>query len=257
MNTPRRLALLVAYDGREFHGFQRQPGFLTVQEELERAWSATSGETAVLHGSGRTDAGVHAWGQVVHFNTWSSLPAAKVKAALNSYLPDELVVRASAEVAPEFHARSSAVAKRYGYLLATGRSRPVLRRGLVAWEKREDLDLAAMRAAVPFLLGTHDFSAFAAAGRTTKTSVRTLSSIHVHPIRGGFGFLFQGDGFLYKMVRNLVGSLLEVGRRRRAPQWVGAVLASGDRRKAGPTAAAEGLYLWRVVYPQDPFRNLA
>lgn len=255
MSSMRRLAALVAYHGGALHGFQRQPGFPTAQEELERAWTAVTGERVVIHGSGRTDAGVHAWGQVVHWNTQARLPLPKVRPALNAYLPEEMAVRAANEVGPEFHARQSAIGKRYLYLMATGPVRPVLRREAVGWERGYP-DLAAMRAAARLLCGRHDFAAFAAAGRTTKTTVRTLRSVHLFPIQGGLGLLFEGDGFLYKMVRNLVGTLLEVGRRRRGPEWVATVLESGDRRRAGPCAAPQGLYLWRVRYARDPFPDL-
>ncbi|RMH02047.1 MAG: tRNA pseudouridine(38-40) synthase TruA [Planctomycetota bacterium] len=258
MSRPRRIALLLAYHGGAFHGFQRQPGFPTVQEELERAWAAVTGENVVVHGSGRTDAGVHAWGQVAHLNTWSRLPLEKVRPALNAYLPEEAAVRAAAEVDPSFHARASACGKRYLYRLAVGPVRPVLTAGLVGWERRRrPLDLAAMRAAAGHLRGRHDFAAFAAAGGAARTTVRELRRIHIRPVRGGLQFLFEGDGFLYRMVRNLVGTLLEVGRGVRAPEWAGAVLASRDRRRAGATAPAAGLCLWRVLYPVSPFAGLS
>lgn len=255
MSAPRRLALLLAYDGSGFHGFQRQPGFPTVQEELERAWTAVTGERAVVHGSGRTDTGVHAWGQVAHLDTWSGLAVERFRPALNAYLPDEMVVRAVAQVPAEFHARESAVAKRYGYLLAVGESRPVLRAGKSGWDRAASLDLAAMRAGARLLLGTHDFSAFAAAGRTTRTSTRTLRAVHLRRLRGGLLLAFEADGFLYRQVRNMVGALQEVGRGRRGPEWIGALLRSRDRRQGAATAPPQGLYLWRVRYPADPFRD--
>ncbi|TAH34971.1 MAG: tRNA pseudouridine(38-40) synthase TruA [Planctomycetota bacterium] len=253
MSAPRRLALLLAYDGRGFHGFQRQAGFPSVQEELERAWSAVTGERAVVHGSGRTDTGVHAWGQVAHLDTVAKLPVERVAPALNAYLPNEVVVRAAAAAAPQFHARASAIGKRYVYLLAVGSQRPLLRAGWVGWERAASLDLAAMRAGARHLLGRQDFSAFAAAGRTSRTSVRTLRCAHLRRVRGGLMLAFEADGFLYKQVRNMVGALQEVGRGRRAPEWIAALLASGDRRKAAATAPAVGLYLWRVRYAADPF----
>jgi len=254
MNSPRRIALLLAYHGGAFHGFQRQPGFPTVQEELEEAWLALSGETVVIHGSGRTDSGVHAWGQVVHLNTWSTLPVAKLRPALNAYLPPEIVVREAVEVPPEFHARVSACGKRYLYRIVVSPVRPVLSAGLAAWE-RTPLDLEAMRGGARFLLGRHDFAAYAAAGGQARGTVRRLRSLKLRPVRGGLVLLVEGDGFLYRMVRNLAGSLLEVGRRRRAPEWMAAVLESRDRRRAGPTAPPEGLYLWRVLYPHSPFSS--
>ncbi len=253
MIQPRRLALEVAYAGHAFFGFQRQPGFPTVQGELEQAWLAVSAEHATMIGSGRTDTGVHARAQVVHFDTWSRLPPIRVCKAINSYLPDEIAVRQVAEVDSSFHANGSACGKRYVYLLAVSETRPVLTAGQVAWERRPSLDLKAMRAAVPQLIGRHDFGAFAAAGRATADDIRTVRAIHIHSMRGGLHFSFQGDGFLYKMVRNLVGGLVEVGRGRQRPQWMGEVLASRDRSQGAPTAHPEGLYLWRVLYPTPIF----
>lgn len=252
VDAPRRIALRIKYAGGAFHGFQRQPGFRTVQEDLELAWAAVSGEQVVMHGSGRTDSGVHAWGQVVHFSTWSKMPADKIRRAINAYLEYDVAVRDAAAVDVDFHSRISAIGKHYVYLCAVGDSRPVLQRGNVAWVRR-DLDLEAMREASQHFLGTHDFAAFAAAGRTTKTSIRRIDAVHIKTMRGGLAFHFRGGGFLYRQVRNMVGSLWDVGMRKHAPEWIGHVRDSGDRKRAGVTAPPEGLYLWRVLYPQDPF----
>jgi len=254
--APRRIALTVKYDGTDFRGFQRQPGFRTVQEELELAWAAVSGEQQIVHGSGRTDSGVHAFGQVVHFSTNKAMAPETVARAMNAYLPVDLSIRAAVEAPVGFHSCQSAVAKHYMYLAATGNDRPVLQRGKVAWIRRP-LDLDAMRAALPELVGTRDFEAFAAAGRSTTTTVRTISSAHITPMRGGLAFHFRGTGFLYRQVRNMVGTLFEVGYGKRAPVWVGHVRDSGDRQRAGATAPPEGLYLWRVFYRPDPFSALS
>lgn len=252
---PRRIALLVAYRGDAFHGFQRQPGSMTVQQALEEAWSAVSGEEAVMHGSGRTDAGVHAWGQVVHFSTWSEIAVERMCDALNAYLPGAVVVRASAAVDAGFHARASALGKHYLYRIVVSPTRPVLDGGLAHWQRRP-LDLAAMRAAAALLRGRHDFRAFAAAGRPVRDATRTLFDLRLTPTRGGLLLHARGDGFLYRMVRNLAGTLIEVGKGRRAPEWAAAVLASRDRKRAGATAPPEGLTLWRVRYARDPFAAL-
>jgi len=254
----RKIALLISYHGSGFYGFQRQPGFTTVQEELEQAWLAVAGEQVVMHGSGRTDTGVHAYGQVVHFSTLSSIPEHKIRMALNAYLPDEMAVRNSVQAADDFHARFHAIGKRYLYRMKVSSIRPVLEAGNVGWLKHPaGLDLPAMRAGAQHLLGTHDFSAFAAARRGTLSSERTLQSIRIWEIREGFSLMVQGNGFLYKMVRNLVGSLVEVGQGRRAPEWIASVLESLDRTKAGPTAPAEGLTLWKVLYPMNSCPGLS
>ena len=205
-----------------------------------------------MQGSGRTDSKVHALGQVVHFETASTLPVGKIRQAINAQVPRSISVRACADVPKEFHACHSAIGKRYLYFLAVGPDRPVLRPGLVAWEK-QPLDLFAMREAVQFLLGRHDFVAFAARGWSTKTTTRHLRSLHIQRVRGGLMFSFAADGFLYRMVRNLVGSLLEVGKGRRAPEWVETVLQGKDRSRGGVTASPEGLYLLRAIYPSNPF----
>jgi tRNA pseudouridine38-40 synthase len=252
----RRVALLVGYDGASFHGFQRQAGFPTIQESLEDAWHEISGERTVVHGSGRTDSGVHAVGQVAHFSTWSTLSPERVMGGMNANLPREIAVKGVVDVGPEFHARHSALRKSYLYRLAVSPHPPTLERNRVSWEK-VPLDLPRMREALAHLPGIHDFAAFAAAGGRTGSTVRTLLSAHAFPVRGGINIIFQGDGFLYRQVRNMVGSLIEVGRRNRDPEWVAAVLESRDRRRAGPTAPAEGLYLLRVTYPRNPFPGLS
>jgi len=253
--APRRIALLVAYRGGRFQGFQRQAGGPTVQQALEEAWAGVTGETTVMHGSGRTDSGVHAWGQVAHFTTFRPPVSGQVREALNAYLPEDVVVRAAAEVGPEFHARMSATGKHYLYRIELGEVRPVLNAACAHWH-RGALDLAAMRAAARLLVGRHDFSAFAAAGRPVRDGVRTLSDLRIRPVRGGLAIHAAGNGFLYKMVRNLVGTLLEIGRGRRAPEWAAAVLAGRDRSRAGATAPPQGLILWRVRYADDPFAAL-
>ncbi len=251
----RTLVLEIAWHGAAFHGWQRQEGCPTVQGELERAWTAVTGERVPIEGASRTDRGVHALGQVAHLRTASPLPLERVRPALNAHLPEAVVVRRAAEAAPGFHARFGARGKRYLYALWNAPVRPVILRGLVAWERRS-LDPGRMREAAARLQGRHDFAAFQGAGSPREDTVRHLRAIRIRAHRGRILFLVEGDGFLYRMVRNLVGTLLEVGRGARGPAWVESVLAGRDRRRAGPTAPAEGLYLYRVLYPQDPFRGL-
>lgn len=252
---PQRIALLVAYRGERYQGFQRQPGGPTIQQSLEEAWASVTGETTVVHDSGRTDAGVHAWGQVAHFSTFRPLVSGEVREALNAYLPADIAVRAATEVGPDFHARMSATGKHYLYRIELGEVRPVLSAECSHWH-RGALDVAAMRAGARHLIGRHDFASFAAAGRPVRDSVRTLSALRIRPVRGGLVIHAAGNGFLYKMVRNLVGTLLEIGRGRRAPEWAAAVLAARDRSRAGATAPPQGLILWRVRYAADPFAAL-
>jgi tRNA pseudouridine38-40 synthase len=188
-------------------------------------------------------------------DTWSKLEVRSIRNAINAFLPEEIAVRRVVDVGPSFHSSHSAISKRYAYFLAVGETRPVLATGRLAWERRAQLDLASMRAAAQQVLGRHDFSAFAASGRSTVSDVRTLQAIHINPMRGGMSMLFQGDGFLYKMVRNLVGGLIEVGRGKRAPNWMGEVLAGRNRCAGAATAPPEGLYLWRVIYPEFLFQK--
>ncbi len=163
------------------------------------------------------------------------------------------MVRAAREVGPEFHANLSATGKRYAYFLQVSETRPVWASQGATWLRRAQLDLAAMRAGARYLIGTHDFSSFAGAGRTTSTDIRTLRSIHIVPLRHGLVICFQGDGFLYKMVRNIVGSLLDVGQGRWGPAWIQSVLLAKDRKRAAATAPPDGLYLARVLYPKPVF----
>jgi tRNA pseudouridine38-40 synthase len=249
MMEKRRLAMRVAYHGGDFSGFQRQPSQPSVQGALESAWRGVSGEEVVVHGSGRTDSGVHSYGQVIHFDTHSNLEIGQVGQAINAHLPNSVSVRGVCQAPADFHSRFHAIGKRYVYLLATGPHKPVLRAGLVAWDRCHYLRLEQMRSAAQYLVGEKDFGSFAGAGKSTKTSVRTMTSIHLKPMRGGIMFCFQANGFLFRMARIMVGTLLEVGKGRRAPEWVEAVLGEKDRTKAGPTAAAEGLYLWKSLYP--------
>jgi tRNA pseudouridine38-40 synthase len=251
----RTIALLVSYFGPGFKGYAKQPNRRTVQHELESAWFELTGENVDMLASGRTDSGVHAFGQVVHFVTSNNFDATRISRSLNSQFDDDLVVRESVEVAPKFHASESAVLKHYVYRIATGHAPPVLDRFTCEWVPQQ-LDIAAMRNASQFFLGTHDFESFAAAGRTTSTTVRTVTNMHIQLQRGRILIHVRGTGFLYKMVRNMVGSLLEVGRQRRPAEWIGELLIQGDRNLAGATAAAKGLTLYRVHYLEEPFSQL-
>lgn len=238
--------MTVAYEGTAYAGFQRQPNGITIQEKIEEALERIAGEVKVV-GAGRTDAGVHAEGQVVHFDSDTRHGAAEILRSANFYLPKDIAALSCEEADPSFHARYSAKGKRYRYTVWNDPVRPVLWRTL-ALHVPEPLDLGAMRAAAAPLLGTRDFSSFASEIAPGGNAVRTVSSLD--PSRDGPRLLLDvgADGFLYNMVRAIAGTLLEVGRGRRPAAWVADVLAARDRRAAGPTAPARGLTLVRVDY---------
>lgn len=242
--------LELAYDGCRLHGWQRQAQGPTVQSLVEDALAAIGHPGTTVTGAGRTDAGVHALRQVAHVRLGTRLGPTRLRAALNAHLPREVVVRSVRPAGDRFHARFGALAKRYAYgiRLASIRS-PFLDRFL--WRLPGDLDLPAMRDAAQGLLGRHDFSAFRGSLGKDRDPVRTLQ--HVHLVRRGerLWVVVQGDGFLYRMVRVIAGTLVEVGKGRRDPSEIAGILASRDRSRAGPTAPARGLYLLRAVYRES------
>jgi len=241
--------LTLAYDGTDFSGWQAQPGRRTVQGALQTAWQEITRETVRVTATSRTDAGVHALGQVVGVETQSLLPAEKLLSGLNAKLPDDVVLVSVEPVATGFHATYDAVGKTYRYLLHNERRRPLLDRHLV-WHVRQPLDVEAMGRAGQLLVGKHDFASFQSTGSPRDCTVRTITAIEVG--RGGVveparvWIEVSGDGFLYNMVRNIVGTLVEVGVGRRPEAWVREVLAACDRQAAGRTAPALGLMLVEV-----------
>ena len=240
--------LLLEYDGTEFEGWQLQPGARTVQGELEEAFARITGRRVVVYGAGRTDTGVHAAGQVANARAETRLEPAVLQRALNASLPRDVAVRALSAVPDAFDARRDARSKLYLYRVWNAATRSPLHE---RWSHPlpAPLELGAMRAAAEALLGTHDFASFRAAGGKGRTSVRTLTRLELSGERGGeLRFEVEGNAFLRHMVRNLVGTLLEVGRGRRPAGWPAEVLAGRDRRLAGPTAPARGLTLVRVDY---------
>lgn len=247
----RALKLILAYDGTDYVGWQLQPGQRTLQGALEDALARITGESIRVIASGRTDAGVHALGQVVSFVTSNRLPAPVLQRALNAELPDDMAVVAAAEAPEGFHAIRDATRKRYRYVIHDGPTRDVFRRRY-AWHYRERLDAAAMHRAAQKLAGRHDFRSFQASGAERASSVRTIFEIGV--VRGGpadedqVTLEVEADGFLYKMVRSIIGTLVEVGRQVRPESWPAEVLAACDRRAAGMTAPPQGLCLVRVDY---------
>lgn len=246
-----RHALTVAYDGSAFSGWQTQPGGATAQDTLERALSAIAGESISTVCAGRTDAGVHALRQVVHFDTTASRPLSAWVRGVNAHLPTSIAVRSATAVPDSFHARYGAARRRYRYLLYRSQVRHPLLAQRAGWTFR-DVDVGRMREAARHLLGEHDFSAFRSAQCQAASPVRRLDELSLRE-RGPFVvFTFVANAFLHHMIRNVVGSLLAVGEGRRAPGWMGELLAARDRTAAAATFAPDGLYLDGAQY-EDRF----
>jgi tRNA pseudouridine38-40 synthase len=246
----RNIKLTLGYDGSEFSGWQTQPGFRTVQETLERAIAGLTGETRIrVNASGRTDAGVHAVGQVVNFYTTSHYPPEVLVRGINAHLPADVVVRAAAEVAQAFDANRDARRKLYRYVIHDGPvPDPFLRR--YQYQTRWRLDAAAMRSAAEALRGRHDFHSFETGWPNRMSSVRTVTHLAVSRVGDWIWLDVEADGFLYNMVRAIAGTLVNVGRGYWPESEVADILRAEDRRRAGPTAPAQGLFLMRVTY--DP-----
>ena len=245
-----RLALCVEYDGRHFNGYQIQRGRTdrTVQGQLEIALSAIANHPVNSHCTGRTDTGVHATRQIVHFDTPSVRPVKAWVEGVNNLLPDDVAVRWATPVDERFHARHSALARTYRYLISTAATRPTHTAGLATWARRP-LNLDAMNAACQKLLGEQDFSSFRGAGCQSVSPMRNVTAAHFSRQGPFVVFEVTANAFLLHMVRNFVGSLMAVGFGQRDPQWIGELIQLKDRNKAGVTAKPEGLYLVDVEYP--------
>lgn len=246
----RNIKLTIAYDGTDFSGFQRQAkGERTVQGVLERALYRITGEdkTLRLTAAGRTDARVHAVGQVVNFFTKSRLPVEKWPAALNANLPADVAVTSAQEVGKDFHARYAAKKKTYQYRIYRGKDKDIFLRNYT-YHYPYSLNVEEMRKSAGYLLGEHSFKAFAASGSSVQNFVRNLTRLDLEEYGEELRITMEANGFLYKMARNIVGTLLLVGEGRLAPQEVERILRSEDRKQAGPTAPPHGLFLLRVEY---------
>lgn len=242
-----RIALALEYDGSAFCGWQSQPSACGAQDALERALSEIAAERIGVAAAGRTDAGVHAVSQVVHFDTRAARPETAWVRGANALLPPTAAVLWATPVADDFHARFAATARHYTYLLMTRAERPALLARHVGWYHHA-LDVDAMRAGAAHLEGTHDFTTFRAAECQAKSPVKTLSALAIDGDARFVRFDFSADAFLHHMVRNIVGSLLYVGAGRQPPAWIGELLAARDRTRAAPTFAASGLYLCGADY---------
>lgn len=247
----RNLKLVLAYRGTAFHGWQIQPGLRTVQGELTDLLQRLLRHPLSLHGASRTDAGVHAQGQTASVGTESAIPLLNVFRALSDRLPDDIGLVRLEEVTPAFHASRSAVEKLYRYSIHNHSSAPVEQPDeLRCWHFWHTLDVARMQAAASKLLGTHDFAGFASAGsQPRRTTVRTITHCGVRRIWRRVQIDVSGDGFLYNQVRNIVGTLVEIGRGHWPVERIDEILQHCDRRLAGPTAPASGLCLQWVRYP--------
>jgi tRNA pseudouridine38-40 synthase len=243
-----RYKCIISYDGSGFSGYQVQPNKRTVQSVVEAVLTKMHKGTPVkVSGSGRTDAGVHAKGQVIHFDSPLLIPADKWERALNSMLPEDISVLSVVLVPESFHARFDAIGKEYQYALYLSQKRDPFQRKF-AYQYPYPLNLKAMEQASKFFFGTHDFTSFCAAKTEVEDKVRTIESIDFIRKDESLIIRFVGNGFLYNMVRILVGTLLEVGSGERTPEDIPIILAHKDRRLAGKTAPPHGLYLWEVFY---------
>lgn len=243
----RRLRCVVGYDGTDYSGFQVQPDQTTIQGEIEAALERITGEEIQIHGSGRTDAGVHARGQVIHFDTKSHIPMDKWRFVLNNQLPDAIVIRSVEEAPESFHARFDVQVKEYRYCIDNGPVADVFRHRY-ADHIRFPLDVEAMQQAASHLVGEHDFTSFCSAKTFVEDKVRTVYGLTVERRGDEVWVTCRGNGFLYNMVRIIVGTLVEVGQGKRTADELADILAACDRERAGKTAPAKGLTMWEVVY---------
>lgn len=246
----RRIKLTVAYDGTNYHGWQFQPGSPTIEGELNKHLSELFKEEITVIGASRTDAGVHALCNIAVFDTKARIPSEKVAYALNQRLPEDIRIRKSEEVKPDFHPRKQATRKTYEYkILNEEFLNPIDR--LYAHFTYVPLDEAKMQEGAKYLIGEHDFASFCASGSTAETTVRTVYDIRVERNGSMISIKVTGNGFLYNMVRIIAGTLIEVGKGRFTPEQVKDIVEAKDRTKAGPTAPAKGLLLYEYSFEED------
>lgn len=245
-----RIKMIIEYDGGGYHGFQKQENAHTIQAELEKQIERLTGEIVHIHSAGRTDAGVHARGQVIAFNTDATIPADRWRPALNTFLPPDIRVLQSAEASSAFHPQFQAVSKCYSYYLYREKSGEVFYRHY-ALCITEPLHLEEMQEACSYIIGRHNFLAFCARGATVKTFERTVQLCHLTADGPFLRLDIEADGFLYNMVRIVMGTLLQVGRGKIVAKEMADIIQSRDRTRAGPTVPPQGLYLVSVTYPPD------
>lgn len=244
----RNIKMTISYDGSRYKGFQRlKDSDMTIQGKIEAVISKMTGEDIEIIGSGRTDMGVHACNQVANFKTESNMSTKKMQTYLYEYLPEDIVVHKLEEVEDRFHSRYNATSKVYLYKIYNAEVHdPFLRKYTNHIPKKLDLDL--MKEASKYLIGEHDFTSFASSKSKKKSNVRTIKSIDIVEKNNLIEIYVEGDGFLYNMVRIIVGALTDVGSKRKSPEDIKSMLEEKDRSKASDTAPAKGLYLFKVIY---------
>ncbi|MBR3132543.1 MAG: tRNA pseudouridine(38-40) synthase TruA [Clostridia bacterium] len=243
----RNIKLIIEYDGKGFNGWQKQPDKLNIQGEIEKAISEITGEEVELIGSGRTDAGVHSLGQTANFKTESKIPIEKFAFAINSKLKKSIVIKSAEEVDERFHSRYSVKSKTYRYIINNSEQGTAIYRGLEVHVPMK-LDVTLMKKAAKYFEGEHDFKAFKASGTSSKSSVRTIYKLDVRRDDDRIIIEATGSGFLYNMVRIIVGTLVYVGLGKIKPEEISSIIESGKRENAGKTFPAHGLYLLKVEY---------
>lgn len=243
----RNIKLIIEYDGKEFNGWQKQPNKLNIQGTIENAIKQLTCEEVELNASGRTDAGVHAFGQVANFKTNSNIPIDKFAIALNSILKKSIVIKEAIEVQENFHARYNCKRKTYRYIINNSSFGTAIYRNLECNIKQK-LNIEAMKQAIQFFIGEHDFKAFKSSGTSSKNSVRTIYNANIIQENERIIIELTGNGFLYNMVRIISGTLVEVGLGKIKPEEIPNIIKSKDRNNAGKTLPPQGLYLVSVEY---------
>jgi tRNA pseudouridine38-40 synthase len=244
----RNIKIVLEYEGTSYHGWQRQKNGVSIQQTLEEKAAIITGEGIKVIGSGRTDAGVHAIGQVANFRTTSSLESRKLKDGINSLLPRDIVIRSLVDVDASFHARKNAISKIYVYQICNRPVRPAINRNFV-WAVYKPLDIDGMRQAAGMLKGRHDFTSFSTVHTDVEEFTRTIMDTRIETGNDGMIRVYvEADGFLRYMVRTIVGTLVEMGNGKRNPSEMVAIIDAKDRKRAGMTAPAQGLFLKEVKY---------
>lgn len=243
----RNIKLIIEYDGKDFNGWQKQTNKPNIQGTIENAIMQITGEEVELNASGRTDAGVHALGQVANFKTNTTIPIEKIAIAINSKLKKSIVIKKAEEVELEFHARYACKRKTYKYIIDNSKTGTAIYRNL-KYSFNQQLDIEAMKKAATYFIGEHDFKAFKASGTSSKSSVRTIYNAQIKKENQDIIIELTGNGFLYNMVRIISGTLLDVGIGKIAPEEIQKIIKQRDRAKAGKTLPPQGLYLVSVEY---------